>query len=152
MQQPVPHDPIPPPSDAAAQAATLFVCITCKRAGDDEALPRAGRRLHDALRDAQSHDGTAPTVRIVPIECLSNCSRACSIALAGDGRWTYVHGDLALDATDDILIGAARYAATSDGLVPWRERPERLRRGTVARVPPLAVFPTSAPAPAAQEP
>ncbi|NVO16313.1 MAG: DUF1636 domain-containing protein [Rhodoplanes sp.] len=133
----MPHESTPSPSGAALGAATLFVCITCKHAGDDEALPRAGRRLHEALCDAQRRDGATPSVRIVPVECLSNCNRACSIALAGDGRWTYVHGDLAPDAADDILLGAARYAATADGLVPWRERPERLRRGTVARVPPL---------------
>ncbi len=39
---------------------------------------------------------------------------------------------------DDLLTGAARYAATSDGLVPWRERPTIFRKGVIARIPPFA--------------
>ena len=34
--------------------------------------------------------------------------------------------------------GAARYAATADGLVPWRERPTIFRKGVIARIPPFA--------------
>ncbi|WP_210208216.1 DUF1636 domain-containing protein, partial [Rhodoplanes roseus] len=75
---------------------------------------------------------------IVPAECLSNCNRACTVAFAGPGRWSYVHGGLGPDSLDDVLTGATRYAATSDGLVPWRERPDILRKGVIARIPPLA--------------
>jgi predicted metal-binding protein len=36
-----------------------------------------------------------------------------------------------------ILDGAALYGATSDGLIPWKQRPDALKRGVVSRVPPL---------------
>ncbi len=117
-------------------AVTLYVCITCRADEEGEATPRAGRRLHDALAEAQRHQDGAPRFRIVGTECLSNCNRGCSIALTGPGRWSYVYGDLSQASVDDVLAGASNYAATEDGLVPWRERPTIFRKGVIARIPP----------------
>jgi predicted metal-binding protein len=63
--------------------------------------------------------------------------RACSAALTGPGRWSYIYGDLSEASVNDLLVGAARYAATPDGLVPWRERPTIFRKGVIARIPPF---------------
>ncbi|WP_407526091.1 DUF1636 family protein [Methylobacterium oryzisoli] len=117
---------------------TLYVCTTCRAAGDDPDGPRAGARLLDALTAALAERG-AP-VAVEAVECLSVCKRPCTVAVASPGRWTYVYGDLdPLSAADTILDGLARYAATPDGLVPWRERPEAFRKGVVARIPPAPV-------------
>jgi predicted metal-binding protein len=59
------------------------------------------------------------------------------VALSGPGRWTYVVGDITPEMAPDVADGARRYAATADGVVPWRERPEIFRKGVIARVPPL---------------
>lgn len=117
-------------------AATLHVCVTCLAGEDRETVPRAGRRLHDGLLEAQRRQEGPPSFRIVEAECLSNCNRGCSVALAGPGRWSYIYGDLNETSVDDLLAGASRYAATTDGLVPWRERPTIFRRGVIARIPP----------------
>jgi len=117
-------------------AVTLYVCVTCRAGEDDETTPRAGRRLHDALTDAKRGQDHLQRVRIVEAECLSNCNRGCSVALAGPGRWSYIYGDLNQASADDLLAGASRYAATADGLVPWRERPTIFRKGVIARIPP----------------
>lgn len=122
--------------------ATLFVCVTCRLA-PDETEPRAGRRMHDAMVAAHQRHPDAARLAVVPVECLSNCNRACTVAFAGPGRWTYVHGDLAPEAADDVVAGAILYAGTDDGLVPWRQRPERLRKGVISRVPPLPEHGTS---------
>lgn len=112
----------------------LLVCTKCKRLGEasDEA-ERPGAVLYSNLIEAN-----IPGVTIHPVECLSNCDHGCTIALRGPGRWTYVYGRFDPDV-DAITVseGAARYAATSDGLVPWRERPEHFRKNCIARVPPL---------------
>ncbi|KAA0969551.1 DUF1636 domain-containing protein [Aureimonas fodinaquatilis] len=113
---------------------TLYVCTTCSRSnpryGDS---PRAGKILHERLSEEQLPEGVA----LVGVECLSACSRSCSVALTAPGRWTYVYGDLDPDIhVAAILDGAARYSATDDGLVPWRERPEIFRKQSVARIPP----------------
>jgi predicted metal-binding protein len=122
------------PSDTTV---TLYVCVTCRAGEDEEIAPKAGRRLHDALAEAQYGQDNLQRVRIVEVECLSNCNRGCSVALTGPGRWSYIYGDLNQACVDDLLAGAARYAATTDGLVPWRERPTIFRKGVIARIPPF---------------
>ena len=120
----------------------LYVCTTCRREGDDPDGPRAGARLLDALR-AQAGD---TSLRIEPVECLSVCKRPCTVAVASADRWTYVYGDMdpALSA-ETILSGLDAYAATADGIVPWRQRPAAFRTGVIARIPP---FPEPRPLPA----
>ena len=121
---------------SADAAVTLHVCVTCLAGEDRDTVPRAGRRLHDGLVEALPRQDHPPSFRIVEVECLSNCDRGCSAALSGPGRWSYIYGDLTETAVDDLIAGATRYAATTDGLVPWRERPMIFRKGVIARIPP----------------
>ena len=113
----------------------LYVCTTCRRDGDDPDGPRAGARLLEALRDRAAD---APHLRIEPVECLSVCKRPCTVAVASADPWTYVYGDMDPAASaETILAGLAAYAATADGIVPWRERPAEFRKGVIARIPPF---------------
>ena len=61
---------------AAAQsdAATIYVCITCRRAEEPEADPRPGALL--AAATATAAQGSAITVR--EVRCLANCTRGPS--------------------------------------------------------------------------
>jgi predicted metal-binding protein len=136
MDQSPPAAPQGISSEPSDSAATLYVCVTCLAGEDRETVPRAGRRLHDALVDAQRRQSDAPRFRIVEAECLSNCNRGCSVALTAPERWSYVYGDLGEASVADLLAGAAHYASTKDGLVPWRERPTIFRKGVIARIPP----------------
>ena len=78
------------------------------------------------------------------VECLSVCKRPCTVALAAPGKWTYVVGDLDREShLEDIVVAARRYAASADGIVPWRERPLSFRKGVVSRTPPLALAETA---------
>lgn len=101
---------------------------------DDASEPRAGARLLEALKDAAAPD----LVRIEGVECLSVCKRPCTVAVASQGRWTYVYGDLDPGSSArTILDGLGLYADTPDGIVPWKARPEAFRKGVVARIPPF---------------
>jgi len=116
---------------------TLTVCTTCRKTVDGERVPeepRPGARMFEALSGAELPEG----VRVIGNECLSACSNGCSMVLSGGpDRWTYVYGRLDPDDhIDDILKGAAAYAATPDGIVPWRARPEIFRKQSLARIPP----------------
>jgi predicted metal-binding protein len=116
----------------------LLVCVTCRSSvpaylPEQADAPRAGAELLAALQGA----GLPETVRIVPVECLSNCTRGCTVALRAPGRWSYVYGNLDLSMVTVLADGVTRYAAAPDGLVPWRERPEHFRRNCIARLPPL---------------
>ena len=113
---------------------TLYVCTTCK-AGEAvlDGDPRPGAQLHAALTAEPAPDG----VRIIGVECLSACNTGCAISLSKPGAWSYVYGRLTLDDVPAILEGTAKYAATADGIVPWRDRPTVFRKQSIARIPPL---------------
>lgn len=112
--------------------ATLYVCTTCKvgEVHEDDSQ-RPGAQLYRALEAR----GAPKDVKIVGVECLSACKTGAAIALSQPGKWTYVYGHMTVDDAPDILAGAAAYAATQDGLVPWRERPVIFRKQSVARIP-----------------
>jgi predicted metal-binding protein len=121
-------------TDQMTPPAELLVCVKCRRAGDapdDEIRP--GTLLLEALNGSD----LPPSITVKGVECLSNCSHGCSIALRGPGRWSYVYGNLHAAIADVVLDGAMRYQSTADGLVPWRERPEHFRKNCIARIPPL---------------
>jgi len=100
-----------------------------------EDAPRPGALLAEALGE-----GPLPSnVTVKPVECLSNCGEGCSIVLrGGDARWTYVYGRLDPSMAEVVRDGTEKYAATPDGLVPWRERPQHFRKNCIARIPPIA--------------
>lgn len=116
----------------------ILVCTTCR--GPDTASqpsegPRAGQRLATAL----AHDLPKGVV-VREVECLSNCSRGCTIVLRGPGRWSFVYANLCPIAGPEVIRqGATLYRDAPAGLVPWRQRPEHFRRNSIARIPPLEI-------------
>jgi predicted metal-binding protein len=114
-------------------APTVYVCTTCKRAGEADSDPRPGALLATATERAA--DGTEVQVR--RLRCLANCTRGPSAAMRCNGSWTYVFGGLDVDCGPALIEGARLLAGASDGILPWRGRPDVLKRGLIARVPPL---------------
>lgn len=126
-------------ADAGPQT-TVFVCVTCRLASEDAPADasRAGERLLDAIAALPEAAGFA----VVPVECLSNCNRSCTVAVAASGKWTYVLG--ALDPAEharDVLSFAGLHAAHPEGVPVWRDRPQHIRKNTISRVPPLPAAP-----------
>jgi predicted metal-binding protein len=120
----------------SSAAATLLVCVTCKSGQEP-----MGPGLFEALQRRLAGE---PDIALKAVECLSVCKRPCTVALAASGKWTYVVGDLTLEShLEDIVVAARRYAASPEGVVPWRERPLCFRKGVVSRTPPLTTAETS---------
>jgi predicted metal-binding protein len=112
---------------------TIVVCATCRDESGSDAHPRAGALLaQDTMRAAAGE-----SVRVRTVECLGNCKRRLSASLLRDGCWSYVFGDLTPDSGADLVTGARLFSTSTDGLLPWRGRPDSLKRGLVARIPPL---------------
>jgi predicted metal-binding protein len=111
----------------------VYVCVTCRRAGEPEAEPRPGALLAAATERAA--DGTEVEVR--RLRCLANCTRGPSAAMRCNGSWTYVFGGLDTVNASALIEGAKLLAGASDGILPWRGRPEILKRALIARVPPI---------------
>ena len=129
----------------------LYVCVTCRSTPPvtGDAL-RPGARLLAEVEQRLAADrakGGDEGIAVVPANCLSNCPRGCSAAVSASGKWTYVIGDLDPEQhAGDIIDFARQHRAHEQGVPEWRERPEHVRKHTIARVPPVK---PAAPAPAA---
>lgn len=121
------------------------MCTTCRRKREDVPLgydlPGAG--LAEALAGEVARRGLAE-LRVTPVECLAVCRRPCTVAFAGSEKWTHLVGDLDAEAhVGDIVTAALAFARSPDGIVPWAERPQSIRSGGIARVPPPSFDPES---------
>jgi predicted metal-binding protein len=111
----------------------ILICTTCRAEGETQE-PRSGARLHAALTAAR----TEGDPEVIGVECLSVCKRPCTVSFSAPGAWTYVYGDFPADADPREMFAAARlYGASPQGLIPWKQRPTALKKGVVARLPPL---------------
>jgi predicted metal-binding protein len=124
----------------------VLICTTCRPAQASRAAPAAGQALLEAVQDAvrqSAHAGTGPAPLVRGIACLSGCTRACTIALQAPGKHTYMFGDLQADPVTaaQVLACAVLHQHSADGSLPRKERPERLRSGILAKLPPLADAP-----------
>ncbi|MGY3439996.1 DUF1636 family protein [Marinovum sp. KMM 9879] len=137
-------------SPTAPALTELLVCVKCRRGQDTpEDARRPGQRLFDDLAQQDMPEG----VTLRAVECLQNCEGGCTVALRGGNRWTYVYGGLDETTQAEMLLdGAARYNATTDGLIPWRERPEHFKRNCIARIPPLDLPASDLPPPNLTDP
>jgi predicted metal-binding protein len=111
----------------------IYICVTCRRAGEPEVEPRPGALLADATEKAAA----GSEVEVRRLRCLANCTRGPSAAMRCNGSWTYVFGGLDAGNADALIAGAKLLAEASDGILPWRGRPEILKRALIARVPPF---------------
>ena len=118
----------------ARPSTTIYVCTTCRLPGDPDEGPRRGEAFADDTIAAAA--GTDLSVKRV--RCLANCKRGLSAAVRRHDAWTYIFGDL--DPASDaraLVEGALLFAEASTDVMPWRGRPEALKRGLMARVPPM---------------
>lgn len=115
-----------------AKNCELVVCTTCRLADTDPADERDGARLSAALH--------AEGIPHREQECLSACTRSCAVVFRGRGFWNYVQGSLDPDVhLSDLITMWRAYCASENGIVPWRERPEIIRKNTIARIPPQEI-------------
>jgi predicted metal-binding protein len=119
------------------------VCVTCK-ISDSGAV--VGPDMFAAVRAALGDDD--PNVVVRPVQCLSVCKRPATVAVTSSDGYTFLFGDLQTGSGTAALVSFVKSYRNSDyGLVPWRERAEVLRKGTVARVPPMRWSPDDGRAP-----
>lgn len=106
----------------------LIVCTTC-RDGRGQAL------LEQVENEALAQDLALP---VRGVACMSGCSRGCTAAVLAAGKLGYLFGELQPDAAcAQALIDVARqHAAHAEGQLAWAQRPEALKGGLLARLPP----------------
>ena len=133
----------PPPPNWPQGPVIVSVCTTCKTADDGTVV---GPDMFAAVRAALgAHD---PNVVVRPVQCLSVCKRPATVAVTSPDGYTFLFGDLQAESGTAALASFVKsYQNSSYGLVPWRERAEVLRKGMLARVPPMRWSPDDGRAP-----
>jgi predicted metal-binding protein len=116
-----------------APGVVVYVCRSCRSEADPNADPRPGATLAQAAIAL----GAAEGVDVRSVNCLANCKRGASAAMRTADGWSYVFGGLTPENAEDLITGARLLSTSTDGLMPWRGRPDSLKRGMVARIPPL---------------
>jgi predicted metal-binding protein len=141
---PVDSTPVEPPhSHVPSGPVIVSVCTTCKTA-DGSAV--VGPEMFAAVKAAFDNGDTNVMVR--PVQCLSVCKRPATVAVSSPDGYTFLFGDLQTESGTAALASFVKSYLKSDyGLVPWRERAEVLRKGMVARVPPMRWSPDDGLAP-----
>jgi predicted metal-binding protein len=134
---------IEPRANLPGGPIVVSVCITCKTV-DGGAL--VGPQMYAAVQAAIGQGDADVAVR--PVQCLSVCKRPATVAVTSPDGYTFLFGDLQTETGAAALVSFVQSYRKSDfGLVPWRERAEVLRKGMVARVPPLRWSPADGSAP-----
>ena len=70
---------------------------------------------------------------------MAGCERPCTVAYHGPHKATYLFGDIAPeDGVADLIAFARQYAYLHNGWCSSVDRPVKLRKSTLARVPSIA--------------
>lgn len=113
----------------------ITVCTSCRHKGTD---CRPGFELIDRLRKAIAAAGdTIPEdFEISGVACMAGCDRPCTVAYHGSRKATYLFGDIDPEVdVDDLVTFAKHYSYLHDGWSSSVDRPGKLRKHTLARVP-----------------
>ncbi len=113
----------------------ITVCTSCRHKGS---TCRPGYELIEKLRKAiaDAGDSVAEDFAISGVACMAGCDRPCTVAYHGTRKATYLFGDMTPeDDIDDLVDFARQYAVLHDGWCSSVDRPGKLRKSTLARVP-----------------
>jgi predicted metal-binding protein len=129
-------------ANAPSGPIVVSVCVTCKTA---EGGIVVGPDMFESVKVAI---GTSDHVQVRPVQCLSVCKRPATVAVTSADGYTFLFGDLQTESGTAALVSFVRsYQRSNYGLVPWRERAEVLRKGMLARMPPMRWSPDDGSAP-----
>jgi len=113
----------------------IFVCTSCRHK-DSPCRPGLNliRKLQDAL--ALAVPMTGDDFEVSGVACMAGCSRPCTVAFRASEKASYLFGDIDPDTDIDDLVTFARdYRRRVDGWCSASERPGKLRRTALARIP-----------------
>lgn len=113
----------------------ITICTSCRHKGTE---CRPGYELIERLRKAirQAGDAVPEEFEISGVACMAGCDRPCTVAYHGARKATYLFGDIDPETDiDDLVAFAQQYAYLHDGWCSSFDRPGKLRKTTLARVP-----------------
>lgn len=134
--------------------STITVCTTCRLPHIREAWKSAqalaeaeGRPApetphangEDLLAAVEAAAAAVEGVEVRGVACIMGCAHGCNAAVSAEGKTTYVLGGFEPNAgaAEALVAFAAGHAASSSGMVPFKQWPEGVKGHFKARVPAL---------------
>lgn len=108
----------------------ITICTSCRDKGSSV---RPGPALIDQLRAALGSEG----YNIDAVACMAGCGHPCAVAFQAGGKASYLFGDISGSDVEDLVKFARQYALLRDGWCSSVDRPGKLRKSTLARIPAL---------------
>ena len=112
----------------------VFVCTACR---DAAAYALPGAALLQTLHQAFAASGLSDRFTVSGVRCMAGCTRPCTVGFAANGKAAWLFGDLGPEDCNDIVAFAGLYASLHDGWCPSTDRPGKLSRSALARIPSL---------------
>ena len=91
------------------------------------------RPLHQAFAACDLSN----TFTVSGVLCMAGCTRPCTVGFAANGKAAWLFGDLGPADCADIVAFAGLYAVLNDGWCSSTDRPGKLSRSALARIPSL---------------
>ncbi|OAN93049.1 DUF1636 family protein [Sulfitobacter geojensis] len=113
----------------------ITVCTSCKHKGT---TCRPGFELIEKLQAViiEAGDAIAEDFEISGVACMAGCGRPCTVAYHGSRKATYLFGDIdPAQEVGDLVTFAQQYTHLHDGWCSSVDRPGKLRKSTLSRVP-----------------
>lgn len=107
----------------------LRICTTCLGTNKE----KLGAEFYAEVEKQVDKD----KINLMSVECLGVCTRPCTIAVSEPDKWTYIIGDFKIEKDIPALFDYIKaYNNSPNGRPPISERPEVVKKGVVARLPP----------------
>jgi predicted metal-binding protein len=110
----------------------IHVCTACR---DREADDLPGEALITALRAGLAACGLSDAFAVLDVNCMAGCARFCTVGFQADGKAAWLFGDLTAADAPDLISFAQLYASLPDGWCRSNERPGKLSKTALARIP-----------------
>jgi predicted metal-binding protein len=127
---------------------TVLICELCRQQTYSDSVEPTldngqpvsdGQQLLTQMEHAIAQHEWGDRLQIRPVRCMAVCDRACAVAFAAPNKLTYVFSGLsAASSVADLVQFAEQYIHAEDGRVPYKQRPEQLKKGVVTVLPALA--------------
>lgn len=110
------------------------VCLSCRH---KDSHCRSGLELLEKLRIAVvGAAGLRNSFEVSGTACMAGCDRPCMVAWRANGKATRLFGDISPDQDIEALVEFANlYQSLEDGWCRAADRPDKLARSALARIP-----------------
>jgi len=110
----------------------IHVCTTCR---GREAADLPGEALIAALRAGLDVCDLSDGFTVSGINCMAGCGHPSTVAFHSDGKAAWLFGNLTLADAPDLLAFAQLYTSFPDDWCRSTDRPGKLARPALARIP-----------------